>query len=214
MYIFLDESYNLKDRTKPQFISINGFKTTAVKQIWKRWKIYRLPFVGKSRIHASDRLFEPLRAKCLKLLNVHPDITLFTAIQEIRMIPIKGDVVYYGKKGRLLFDKVYANILKELLREMNLNVYKKVSIIVDSRKHKRGVLGKKQFQNNMKYFLKNWYPNTISNFDMQPSTSNILLEIADFISNSFYRQYLGQEILPLKSLEGKILKLKNPLGRG
>ena len=69
MHIFLDESYNLKDRTKPQFVSINGFKTIDVQKLWKRWKNYRIPFVGKSRIHASDRLFEPLRAKCLKLIN-------------------------------------------------------------------------------------------------------------------------------------------------
>ena len=214
MYIFLDESYNLKDRTKLQFISINGFKTIDTRKIWKGWKDYRLPFVGKSRIHASDRLFEPLRAKCLKLLNTHPDITLFTAIQEIRMIPVSGDIAYYNKEGKFLFDNVYANILKELLKEMNLHAYKKVFIIIDSRKHNRGVLGKKQFQNNIQYFLKNWYPNTISNFDMQSSASNILLEIADFVSNSFYRQYLGQEILLLKSLKGKTLKLKNPLGRG
>ena len=132
-------------------------------------------------------------------------------LQEIRMIPVKGNVAYYGKEGRLLFDNVYANILKELLKEMNLHAYKEVYITIDSRKRKCGTLGKKQFQNNIKHFLKNWYPNTVNNFDMQPSASNILLEAADFISNFFYRQYLGQEILLLKSLEGKTLKLKNPL---
>ena len=214
MYIFLDESYNLKDRTKPQFISINGFMVLDVHKLWKRWKECRLPFVGKARIHAPDRLFEPLRAKCLKLFNSQPDAILLTAMQEIKMIPVEKNAVYYGKGGKLLFDNVYANILKELLKEMNLHAYKEVSLVIDSRKHKHGILGKKQFQKNIKYFLKNWYPNTISNFDMQLSSSNTLLEIADFISNSFYRQYLGQEILSLEHLKGKTLKLKNPLRRG
>ena len=68
MYIYLDESYNLKDRSKKQFISINGFKTTAVKQIWKRWKIYRRRFISKARIHATDKRFEPLREKSLDLI--------------------------------------------------------------------------------------------------------------------------------------------------
>ena len=85
MYIFLDESYNLKDRTKPQFISINGFMVLDVHKLWKRWKEYRLPFVGKARIHAPDRLFEPLRMKCLKLFNAYPDTMLLTAMQEIKM---------------------------------------------------------------------------------------------------------------------------------
>jgi|SRR3989338_5238502 len=108
MFIFLDESYNLKDRTLPQFISINGFRVVDVTKVWKRWKEYRLPFVGKARIHGTDRLFEPLRAKCFKLLANQPDITLLSVMQEIKLIPPKGDMVYYDKDGKLLFDNVYA----------------------------------------------------------------------------------------------------------
>jgi len=70
MYIFLDESYNLKDRSRPQFISISGFKTAAIKQIWKHWKIYRRKFISKARIHATDKRFEPLREKILNLAQI------------------------------------------------------------------------------------------------------------------------------------------------
>lgn len=211
MYIFLDESYNLKDRTKPQFISINGFQAIDVKRLWKRWKTYRLPFIGKSRIHASDKLFEALRIKCLKLIGNQPDIKLLTVFQEIALIPVRGELTYYGKDGQLLFDNVYADMLKVLLKESYVHAYKELYITVDSRKHRHGTLGKMQFQKNIVFFLKNWYPNTIVHFEMQPSYSNILLEIADFISNSFYKQYIGQEIEALEQLKDKTLAMKNPM---
>ncbi|MBI2551818.1 DUF3800 domain-containing protein [Candidatus Uhrbacteria bacterium] len=214
MYLYLDESYNLKDRTKPQFISINGFQTVDVKKLWRRWKAYRLPFVGKSRIHAADRLFEPLRTKLLKFIYNQPDIKLLTVMQEISLIPASGEIEYYGKEEQLLFDKVYADMLKALFKASHIQAYKKVYITVDSRKHQHGVLSKVQFHKNILSFLKNWYPNTIVHFEMQPSYSNILLEIADFISNSFYRQYIGQEMKLLEPLKGRTLIMKNPLKRG
>lgn len=214
MYIYLDESYNLKDRDKPQFISINGFQTVDVKRIWKRWRSYRLPFIGKSRIHASDRLFEPLRIKCLKFLGNQPDVKLLTVIQDVALIPVKSKTIYYGKGGQLLFDNVYADMLKALLKESHVHAYNELYIIIDGRKHKHGVLGKMQFQKNIMSFLKNWYPNTAVHFEMQPSHSNILLEIADFISNSFYKQYIGQAMELLRQMEGKTLAMKNPLKGG
>jgi len=211
MYIFLDESYNLKNRTEPQFISINGFKTTAVKRIWKKWKVYRRRFISKARIHAADKRFEPLREKSLDLISSSPDTTLLTAIQSIREIPVGKDSPYY-KKDKLDFEKVYEDILKALLDELNLQEYKKVVINIDSRKHKGGILGKKKFQENILSYLKQCYPNTRFQFLSLPSSSNILLEIADFISNSFYKQYIGKEVSSLEKLKGKTIKIKNPLG--
>jgi len=213
MYIFLDESYNLKDRTKPQLISISGFMVPDVKPLWKRWKALRLPFVGKARIHASDRLFEPLRDKCLKSIVQHPEVILLTAVQAIGLIPPKGKTVYYGKGGKLIFDNVYADMLKALLQESHPRAYKEVRITTDSRKHKHSAIGKEQFRKNILAFLKNWYPNTPASFKTQSSTTNILLEIADFVSNSFYKQYMGQRMPLLEQFEGKTIKLKNPLNK-
>jgi hypothetical protein len=210
MHIFLDESYNLKDRTKPQFISINGFKTTAEKQIWKHWKVYRRKFLSKARIHATDKRFEPLRKKGLDLIYSAPDTFFITSIQIIQEVPA-GKTSSYYKKGKLNFDKVYEDLVKALLDKLNLREYKKVIINIDNRKHKEGMLGKKKFQENVLFYLKECYPNTIFYFRILPSSSNILIEIADFISNSFYKRYTGQKIDFLEKMKVKTIETKNPL---
>jgi hypothetical protein len=211
MFVFLDESYNLKDRAKPQFISINGFMIPNVKPLWKRWKTMRLPYIGKSRIHGADRFFEPLRKKIFKYISKRSDITLLTVVQEVKTIPPKGNTAYYGKGGELIFGNVYFDLLKELLKELHPRAYKEIDITIDSRKHKHSTIGKDQFRKNILAFLENWYPNTQLSFELQPSSVNILLEVADFISNSFYKQYIGQETTVFKELEGKIVKMENPL---
>lgn len=211
MYIYLDESYNLKDRTKPQFISISGFKTTAVKQIWRKWKLYRRKFISKNRIHATDRRFEPLREKALDLIYSSPETTSLTVLQIVQEISGVKNSLYY-KKNRLNFEKIYEDMLKALLNKLDLQEYKKVVINVDSRRHKGGVLGKKIFQENILFYLRECYPNTIFRLDILPSSSNILLEVADFISNTFYKKYSGQKVNSLKRLEIKTIAIKNPLG--
>lgn len=212
MYIFLDESYNLRDRTKPQFISVNGFKTTDIKQIHKHWKIYRRRFISKARIHATDKRFESLREKCLNLIYFSQDTSFITVFQTIREIPADRASFYY-KKDKLNFEKVYEDLVKALLDKLNLREYKKVVINIDSRKHKEGMLGKKKFQENVLFYLNECYPNTIFCFRILPSTSNILLEIADFISNTFYKYYIGQRIKLLEKLKVKTIQIKNPLGK-
>lgn len=211
MHIFLDESYNLSDRSKPQFISVNGFMVLDTKPLHKRWKAMRLPFVGKARIHGSDRLFEPLRKKLFHHISRQPDIRLLTVRQDINHIPPKRETAtYYGKDGKLIFDNVYAGALKELLKEIHPEAYKEIHITIDSRKHKNSALGKEQFRKNILAFFKNWYPNTPVRFEAQSSTSNILLEIADFVSNTFYKHYVGEDTV-FEKLKGKTIPLKNPL---
>lgn len=210
MYIFLDESFNLKDRTKPQFISINGFKTTAIKRIWKRWKNYRRKFISKARIHATDKRFEILRNKSLNLICSSPDTILLTVFQDIREIPV-GKINSYYKKDKLNFEKVYEDILKALLDKLNLQEYKKVVLTIDSRKHKGGILGKKNFLENILFYLKQCYPNTFFRFDSVPSGSNTLIEIADFVSNTFYKYYIGKKSNSFEKIKIKTITIKNPL---
>lgn len=211
MYIFLDESYNLKDRAKPQFISINGFKTTNIKPLWKNWKNYRRNFASKARIHATDKRFESLREKSLRVIN-EPNTVLLTIFQIIQEIP-RDRSSFYFQKGKLNFEKVYEDMVKILFIKLSLREYKKVIITIDNRKHKGGYLGKKKFRDNTLTYLKNYYQNTIFEFRMQPSSSNILLEVTDFISNSLYKQYIGEEIKLLDELKNKTIQIKNPLGK-
>lgn len=213
MYIFLDESYNLKDRTIPQFISINGFKTVAVKQIWKQWKICRRKFVGKERIHASNRKFEPLREKCFDLVYSSQEAVFLTAFQAINEIPVDKSGFYF-KKGKLDFEIIYEHLLKNLLDKLNLHEYKEVIINIDDRKHKDAILGKQKFHKNILSYLNQYYPNTIFRFQILPSSSNILIEMADFVSNTFYKQYAGQKFNYLDKIKAKTTQIKNPLKKG
>ena len=102
-------------------------------------------------------------------------------------------------------------MLKALHKELSLHAYKEVHITVASRKHKHGVLGEQQFRNNILHFLQNWYPTTLAHFTAQPMAANVLLEIADFVSNSLYRQYAGENMSLLEPLKGKTITMKNPL---
>jgi hypothetical protein len=126
MYIYLDESYNLKDRNKKQFISINGFLVLDERPIFKEWKKARKPFAKAGRrIHAKERYFSGLRPKAIDAVR-RKDITVF-------------------------------------------------------------------------------------NFKSQPSTTDILLELADFISNILYRAYLEDDVEFLDTIAHKLVQLKNPL---
>ena len=209
MFIYLDESYNLKDKNKKQFISINGFSVLNDKQLFKKWKEYRMPFVGKRRIHATDSSFDKLRVKVLKLF-ARPDVTLLTVFQVIQEIPFNREKGYF-KKGKLNFEKVYSDLTKELFKELRLEEYSKIKIIVDSRKMKGGVLAKKGFRKDMSCFLDDVYNKSLIEFKVQSSSADILLEFADFVSNIFYREYQNENDKFFKEIEFKLVQIKNPL---
>jgi len=209
MFVFFDESYNLKDRSKRQCISINGFAVVSVKSLFKEWKKCRRPFIGGRRIHASDPTFNKLRAKALQLIK-RPDIILLTAFQVVQEIPFQKDKEYFYK-GKLNFEKIYVDLTKALLKELHLEEYKSVIITIDSRKHKAGILGRNKFKEKIKKFLKQGYPRTKIDFIAQPSTANILLELADFVSNIFYRAYIKNDKKFFEDLKFKLFQIKNPL---
>ncbi len=153
-----------------------------------------------------------MRGKSFDLISLTADTFLLTAFQTIREIPAGKNNPYY-KKDKLNFEKAYGDILKALLERLSLREYKKVVINIDSRKHKEGILGKKAFQENILFYLEQCYPNTIFRFEILPSTSNILIEMADFVSNTFYKKYIGQKTKYLEELKLKTIAIKNPLGK-
>ena len=209
MYIYLDESYNLKDRTKPQFISINGFAVLDERSLFKRWKEYRAPFTGKRRIHAKDSAFHELRLKALKLF-ARPDLTLLTVFQAVQEIPFEHEKGYF-KKGKLNFERVYFDLLKALLARVQPGEYKTIKINVDSRKIKGGILASRVFRAEIEQFLKHTYPQTKIDFAIRSSTTDILLEFADFVSNIFYRAYQKNDEKFFEELKFKLIQIKNPL---
>jgi hypothetical protein len=208
MYIYLDESYNLKDRNKKQFISINGFMVADVKFLFKKWKEYRKPFVEKNvRIHAREKRFDVLREKAKCLLD-RTDIILISAFQIVQDIPFNSGAY---QKDKLNFDKLYYLMLIELFKIMHLEEYHQINIIVDNRKHKE-VLGKEKFRQNVLAFLRNEFGQTKFDFYFQSSTTNILLELADFYSNIYYRAYMDDDVEFFKKYRPRY-QLKNPLNK-
>lgn len=210
MFIYLDESYNLKDRNNLQFISINGFAVLDVKNLFKKWKECRRNFLLKERrVHASDSRFILLKQEALKIIS-RPDLVLLTVFQIIQQVPQEPNKQFFSR-GKLDFEKIYSEMLKCLFTQLKLDEYKRVKVILDSRKHKGGLLGKKKFQKEMEYFLRQTFAKTKSEFKPQSSSSDILLELADFISNAFYRAYSRNDKEFFEQLRGKLLQIKNPL---
>lgn len=206
MNIYLDESYNLQKSKGKMFISINGFSVLKADRLRKHWKRVRKPFTKhKRRIHATDPYFEDLRVKSIPLLN-NADVTILSVFQLVQEIPHD-----YFDKQKMNFDDVYTELLKKLFKELSLQEYKTVKIIIDSRKHPGGLAGANNFQKNIDNFLENEFSGTDCYFLPTPSYLDILVELADFVSNTFYKAYQLDEKTVFNKLGYKIIQIKNPL---
>jgi len=134
-------------------------------------------------------------------------VSIFQAIQEISFKKENG----YFYRGKLNFDKIYFELVIQLLKKLPLEKHTKVKIIIDTRKHKGGILGKKRFTDGILGFFESEYQETIFEFKLQPSSTDVLLELADFISNRFYRAYAKNDEKYFNDLGDKIIKLKGTL---
>lgn len=206
MNIYLDESYNFQKERGKMFISINGFAVLDDKTLRKRWKdVRKTSTKTKRRIHATDSHFEELREKSIKMLGRH-DVNILSVFQLRQEIPHN----YFDGKG-MQFDSVYAALLKKLFSELSLGEYKQTRIVVDARKHKSGKLGEKKFRKEIEKFLSDEFPKTRCLFKLTPSYLDILLELADFVSNTFYKEYQRDSDHVFKKLGFRLVQIKNPL---
>ncbi|EKD33293.1 MAG: hypothetical protein ACD_76C00053G0010 [uncultured bacterium] len=188
------------------FISINGFAVLDDKALRKRWRGVRKPFANiKRRIHATDSNFEELREKSIKLLGRH-DVNILSVFQLTQEIPH----TYFNEK-EMQFDSVYTALIKKLLTELSIGEYKQARIVIDARKHKGGALGEKNFQKDIEHFLSDEFPTTYCMFKLTPSYADILLELADFISNTFYKEYQKTSDHVFQKLGFRLVQIKNPL---
>jgi hypothetical protein len=176
-----------------------------------RWKALRQPFAERKRIHATDSRFEPLRGKAFALL-AQRDATVLNASQDLRTLPVGRDSPYFRKAGTD-FERVYEDLMKRLLTALPLPQRKSVRLVLDSRKVKGGYLGRERFRVEILRFLRMRFPGTTAAFTISPSATDILLEIADFVSNTFYKQYAtGRSAPAITDTPGlKLLQIVNPL---
>ncbi len=206
MNIYLDESYNFQKGKGKMFISINGFSVLDDKVLRKRWKTVRNSYTKLGRrIHATDSEFEGLRKETIHLLDGH-GANILSVFQLSQEIPYQ----YYDKNG-MQFDLVYSELLKKLLNELYLGEYKKVKIVIDARTHKEGILGERHFREDIEEFLKSEFLGTDCVFKMVPSYIDILLELADFISNTFYKEYIQESDEVFQKVAFRLVQIKNPL---
>lgn len=206
MNIYLDESYNLQKERGKMFVSINGFAVLNAKRLRKRWKNVRKPYTKhKRRIHATDPYFEALRTKSMSLLKIH-DVSVASVFQLVQELPHE----YFDKQG-IQFELVYAELLKCLFKELSLQEYKQVRIIIDSRKYPGDTLGADKFQQEIEQFLQKEFSSTTSAFLLVPSYVDVLVELADFVSNTFYKAYQSDDHAVFQQLEYKLIQIKNPL---
>lgn len=206
MNIYLDESYNLQKSKGKMFISINGFAVLDDEILRKRWKIIRKDYVkSKRRIHATDSHFEKLREKSIKLLGRH-DVNILSVFQLTQELPFN-----YFDNEKMKFDSVYADLLKKLFVEMRLGEYQKARIIIDARKHEGGRLAEKKFQKEIDKFLKNEFPKTQCIYKVVHSYLDVLVELADFVSNTFYKEYQTDSNHIFEEIGFRLIQIKNPL---
>lgn len=206
MNIYLDESYNLQKNKGKMFISINGFAVLDDRVLRKRWGIVRKSFAqSKRRIHATDSHFEGLREESIKLLGRH-DVNILSVFQLTQEVPHD----YFNKDG-IKFDSVYIALLKKLFAELSIGEYKKARIVIDARKLKGGRLGEKVFRKEIEDFLKKQFPSTISIFKATPSYMDTLVELADFVSNTFYKEYHNGAKNKFEDVGFRLVQIKNPL---
>ncbi|MGQ0548786.1 MAG: DUF3800 domain-containing protein [Armatimonadota bacterium] len=213
MFIYLDESYNLADRSKPLFISINGFAIIDEAALRRRWRELRRPYAERRRIHATDSRFEPLRPKAFALL-AQRDATVLNASQDLRTLPVGKNSPYFGKDG-VNVERVYEDLMKRLITALPLQGRRSIRLVIDSRKVKHGHLGRESFRASVLGYLRARLPNTTATLTISPSASDILLEIADFVSNTFYKQYAtGRSAPAITDTPGlKLLQIVNPLSQ-
>lgn len=188
------------------FLSISGFAVLDEKKLRRRWKRIRRPYTkSKRRIHATDPYFEELRREIFSLIKTN-DMTVVSVFQLVREIPYG-----YFDKHNMQFERVYVELLKHLLKELPLQEYVQVKIIIDARKHEGGVLGTYKFQQNIEKFLKKEFSATGCIFLMTPSYMDVLVELADFVSNTFYKAYLQENESAFHQPDYELVQIKNPL---
>lgn len=206
MYVYLDESYNLQKSKGKMFISINGFCVTQDKKLRRQWRKMRKPFShGAERIHANNPLFEAVRSKSLDLLAQHR-ATILSVTQTVPELTY----VYFDKNG-LLFDRVYTELVITILRHVAGTTLNKMSITIDSRRRKGGDFGEREFKTAIDNFFRLEFPKLKYTFEIKPSYRDIALELADFVSNTCYKNYQKSDCnYFFKPDLASLIEIKNP----
>lgn len=183
-YIYLDEAYNLTPGAKNQFIILGGFGTSEPKRVANAHKkIRKLVLKQKqlgTEIKSFDRLaVEKLIPKIFKTLK-DIDVVIYIIYQDKKVIPRQ----YYYKE-KLNYERLYLEMLTILLRdEWKLKGQKQITVTADTFKTK---MDKEKIIEKVLLSLKEQYPEKHFGLQFSDSTSDLNLQVADFIVGRFFR---------------------------
>jgi hypothetical protein len=191
MFIYIDETFNLEKGTKNQFMAVAGFSTAnpvETARCYKKVKRKSLPLsYPKGEVKSTNALSELyilpyiLSPECRM-----PQFAVFAASQSKNLLPQK-----YYYKGKLVYDRLYINLVKQLLLESSRAfIHEKVTIVtLDSFKTK--LINKEGLARTIETELKLEYPESDFRIDFGTS-EEANLQIADQICGIIHSQLYGK----------------------
>lgn len=209
MYIYLDETFNLKKGTKNQFLAIAGYSTEnprSLVKIFAQVKKSKLPNrLSNSEIKSTDRIAEKLVKPFLFPQIAQTDISIYCNLQHKNSLPSR-----YYRKDKLNYDQLYLDLLFDLLiKRWQYQDSEIIIMTLDTFKTKK--IDKSKIIKHLKEDLKKKYPKKNFQINFESSASSLNLQLADFICSVFYDKVLGNKQW-FRLLKPKFRKItENPL---
>ncbi len=184
-YIFIDESGHISTSNTDTVFVLGSFATNEYINIEKKIKSwfynkYLKKFRSQSEIKWSSDIKEDLRLKTLKYIrNLNIDISY-------AYLTKKDIYKHYSKNKKIYTEKLYIDLLINLLKQYNLENKINIYIYCDRWRLKNMTIN--QFKESIKLKLSDICKiGTIINIEMIDSTTSLSIQVADWIAGAMYR---------------------------
>lgn len=192
-HIYLDESYNLSPSAKHPLFVLGGFGTLYPKAVAQKYKRIRKRFLKRKQIGLEIKSFDKIALTKLiphvfsALTNI--DVVIYILRQDKKHLPFE----YFTKKT-LNYESLYLHLLVRLLKDVwDLEQHDSISITVDKFQTK---MEKKQIVESVRGECQSKYPHKKMNIQFADSSSDLNLQIADFIVGSYFKKFSGSPHTP------------------
>lgn len=186
MYIFLDESGQFTKHDHEEYFVIGSFTVGNQRRTNKAFRKWiRTKFPKKMRYQSEIKwtqsgITDDLRLKTLKLIS-SLDVRIRFGFLLRKNIPSN-----YRKKGKIDSGNLYTNIIGEILADYLQTDDRAIHIFCDQRSLKG--MTKKEFETKIRsHLLPLCAINTLIQVEMIDSTSNMNIQIADWLSGALAR---------------------------
>jgi len=184
MYIFLDESGQFTKHNNEQYFVVASFIVGEPRRIEKAFRAwYKKKFPGKMRNQAeikfsNKKITDALRIKTMKFISTL-DVRIHYTYLLRKNIPED-----FFKKDKLMSGHLYTHIIAEVLGKYLPSDDMEFRVFCDQR-HLKGIK-RSEFKRILKSHILPQLPaNALVEVEMIDSTSNINIQIADWIVGAF-----------------------------